>query len=114
MVKKTVYLTVAEGANDANNLTVSATISQVTGGVDVSAVKLIITTSDDGFAAIDSSTGPNVDIKGDNTALTDTTAVRVDIYLYYDGNDSNVYTNNRVNLKGASVSLAFHVDSINE
>ncbi len=111
VVKKTVYLTVAEGANAANNLAVAATFAQKGAGNDVGAARVLITTSDGGFAILSSAT-TTADIKGNNTALTDETVLTVNIYIYYDGNDTAVNTNNAEQLTGATVELAFNVNSV--
>lgn len=111
VITRTVYLTIADGANDANNLSVTATITQKTGGADVSAVKILVATDDGGFAVL-STTNTTADIKGSNTSITDTTVRTVYIYIYYDGDEAPVYTNNMINLKGADISLAFNVDPI--
>lgn len=112
VIKKTVYLTVARGANPANNLKVTATLTQKTGGSDITAAKIIVATSDGGFATLKNGAATNVDIAGSNTNLTDSTVLTVDIYIYYDGNESVVYTNNAANLKGVDISLAFDVDAV--
>ena len=41
--------------------------------------------------------------------LTDQAAIDVTVYVYYDGNDSSVYTNNIANLEGAVINLEFTV-----
>ena len=38
--------------------------------------------------------------------------VRVDVYVYIDGNDATVNTNNAVNLAMATISLLFSVDAV--
>lgn len=108
VITKTVYLTVAAGANGINNLTVTPTFTVKTGGADLTAAKVLITTSDGGFAVLSSANnGSAVDIKGTNTTLTDTTVRTINIYIYYDGNVDKVYTNNMANLKGVDISLSF-------
>ena len=111
VIKKTVYLTVSVGANPANNLKVTADIAQKDGGTDIAACKMVVTTDDSGFAFVNNSNKTNVDIKGTNTDITATTVRTVNIYIYYDGSESVVYTNNAVNLKGATIDLTFTVDS---
>jgi hypothetical protein len=112
VIEKTFYLTVADGSNPANNLTVTPTITQKTGGTDITAVKVLITTNDGGFYNL-SSTDNNtaIDISGTNTDITDTTVRIVKAYIYYDGDETPVYTNNMANLKGADISLQFDVES---
>ncbi len=110
VIKKTVSLTVAKGANAADALTVTPNFTKKVGGTDISAARVLVATSDDGFAILDSSdNGTKVDIKGSDTDLTDTTVLTIDIYIYYDGNDTNVYTENAANLADASFDLAFDV-----
>ena len=108
------YLTVAAGANKAHNLTVTSTIAQVTGGNDVAAVKFLIATDDGAFRAVTTANnGTPLDISGTNTDITDTSVRHVSVYVYYDGNESHVYTNNVVNMKGATINLAFNVEANN-
>lgn len=113
VIVKTVYLTVAAGANPANNLTVTPTFAQKGVGSDLSAAKVIVTTSDGGFAVLSNSdNGTPVDIKGSNTSLTSSTVLTVKIYIYYDGNNTNVFTNNAAELTGATIDLAFDVTAV--
>lgn len=113
VIQKTVYLTVAKGANAANNLKVTPTIAVKSGesGTLVDAARVLITTNDGGFAILDEDSG-EVDISGYNTSLTDSTVLTVNIYIYIDGNDSTVFTNNAVNLAMATISLLFSVDAV--
>lgn len=112
VIVKNFYLTLSTGSNKANNLTVTPTFAQKDSGTDLAACKAVITTSDGGFAILDNSkNGAAVDIKGSNTGLTDSTVVTVTAYIYVDGNDAQVYTNNMANLKGASIEFKFGVTS---
>lgn len=112
VIQKTVYLTVAKGANAANNLKVTPTIAKSgESGTSVDAARVLITTSNGGFAIL-SKDSVDVDIKGSNTNLTDSTVLTVSIYIYIDGNDGTVYTNNAVNLAMATISLLFSVDAV--
>lgn len=111
VIKKTVYLTVEDGSNAARDLSVTATLTQKTSGTDITAVKILVTTDDGGFATL-TSAAPTADIKGSNTVITNTTVRMVNIYIYYDGDEAPVYTNNAVNLKGADIELAFNVVAV--
>lgn len=113
VIQKTVYLTVAKGANAANNLKVTPTIELKSGNSEktVDAVRVLITTSDDGFKILKKASGA-VGIEGSNTDLTDSTVLTVKIYIYIDGNDSTVFTNNAVKLDMATISLLFSVDAV--
>ena len=161
VIKRTAYLTVADGADAANNLTVTTNIyskalgletatgtavasktyytysagvytkvdpatievgvTDVSGkfvkdtetgdsNIDLTAVKVLVATDDGGFAILSyANNGTPVDIKGSNTSLTDADVLTVDIYIYYDGEVSSVYTNNIENLSAAAIELAFNV-----
>ncbi|MCQ2413604.1 MAG: hypothetical protein MJ082_02250, partial [Clostridia bacterium] len=139
-----------KGANDADNLTVTPTITaykltadteldgdktyytksdagfNAVGSPDVanigtyyeqdqgtiSAVKVLVVTDDSAMVTLTSANnGNSVDIKGSNTAITDSTVRNVDVYIYYDGSDSSVNTNGIGNLGDATVELAFEVQA---
>ena len=120
VIHKTYYLTVAAGSNPANNLGVTATITQTGAGADAQAIKLLVTTDDGGFANLYTAGNDGTahaanltaDIKGTNTNITNSTVRQVDVYLYYDGDEAPVYTNNAANLTGADVDLTFNVDPV--
>lgn len=106
------YLTVAKGATAATNLSVTATFVAKETSKNIDALTAIVTTSDGGFATIDSAKrGTKTSIIGANTDITDNTVVVVTVYLFVDGTHSTVYTNNVSNLSGATVNFAFEVDS---
>ena len=109
VIKKTVYLTVANGMNSAENLKVSANIVAKDTGKAITGVKILVATDDGGFGILSTANSTNVDIKGNNTAISGTTVRIVDIYIYYDGNDTSVYTNGAANLSGATIELTFDV-----
>lgn len=118
VIHKTYYLTVAAGSNPANNLSVTADIDDT--NTDAQAVKLLVTTDDGGFANLylagndgtAHAANLTADIKGSNTNITNTTVRQVDVYLYYDGDEAPVYTNNAANLAGADVDLTFSVKPV--
>lgn len=110
VIHKTLYLTVAVGSDVATNLKVTPKFTQLGNGNDISAVKILLVT-DDGACVVLDKNSADVDISGNNTDLTQTTVRQVDLYLYVDGNDSNIYTNNAANLKGASCTLEFNVET---
>lgn len=112
VIKKTIYLTVAAGSQPAGNLKVTPTFATKTAGSEAyDPATVIVATSDGGFAKLTkTNNGTAVDIKGINTALTSATVLTIDIYIYYDGTHSSVYTNNAANLAGATISLAFNAE----
>ena len=110
VIIKTVWLTIADGANPAHNLTVTPTFTQIGAGDDITAVKMLVTTDDGGFAALSSANNNTaVNIKGSDHTLDNTHVREIKMYLYYDGNDSKVYTNHMASLTGAEVELSFGV-----
>lgn len=110
VIVKTLYLTVAAGSNDANNLSVTATIT-AQAAKNVDAVRVMVVTDDGGFAIL--KTGNlTANIKGTDTAITDTTVRTVTVYIYVDGEDGTVYTNNKANLDAATIGLTFDVDPV--
>jgi len=118
VIKKTVYLTVAKGANPAYRLTVSGTFTKVDANEeDLSACKVLIATKNKetghSVTAILSSENLNAHLYlADEDVITDATVVQVDMYIYYDGNDENVYTNNVAKLAGATFNLNFGVTAV--
>ncbi len=111
---KTVYLTVAKGANPAKALTATATFAQKGEGNDLSAARVLVTTDlgAGGMAVLSSTNASNVAIAPADAEITENTLVTVNLYIYVDGNDSKIFTNNTANLKGATISLAFNVSSV--
>ena len=85
-------------------------------GTNISAVKVLVVSDNNVVAILNSSSGKTNLYSGTTTQnldITDTSVHAVDIYIYYDGTESAVYTNNAANLGGATVDLAFSVD-VNE
>lgn len=112
VIQKKVYLTVAKGANAAKELTVTPTISQKASGSDISAARILITTSNGGFAILKNGDS-NINIHGSTSNnITDATVFTVNIYIYIDGNDSMIYTNNAASLTGVTIELAFGVKAV--
>lgn len=105
VLRKTVYITVAAGSNDASNLKVSATIT-ANGGTTLTPVTVLVTTA---TAVAELSTSA---LSSDTTlaaTITNANVIAVDIFIYYDGNNGEVYTNNIGNLSGATINLTFSV-----
>lgn len=114
VIKKTVYLTVADGANNATDLKIKPTFTaQSTGEHDTFAgVKVLVVTDDAVMTTLTSTqSGSAISIQGSN-AITSTGVRQVDLYIYYDGKDSTVKTSNFANLVGADVSFEFTVEPV--
>ena len=115
VIQRTVYLTVAQGANDANTLSVTPTITQKGEGNDISAVKVLVVTGSNYAIVSSANNGTQVSLHATNDqTITSSTVVTIDMYLFYDGADANVYTNNAASLTGAYVDLAFSVAAVTE
>ncbi len=98
----TLYFTVAAGANTATNLHVTA--CTITGDA---ALRCLVVGSKNSvqFSATDAD--------GDTTVLaetlTDKTVVSVTVYVYYDGNATSIFTNNKAQIAAGNIGLTFGV-----
>lgn len=109
VLKNQFSISVAVGSNGVSNLKVKeATIS--TSGDQ--AVKVLVTTGD----AFQEFSGTGDNTPADNTVLqasiTSSTVCLVNVYIYWDGNDSDVYTNGIADLLETSVVLSFTGDIV--
>ena len=113
VIKKTVYLTLADGSDNAHNLTVTPTIALKSGQgesvTDITAVRVLVATGDN-YAILNSTMTTAQSLHTADFTITDTGVVAVDIYIYYDGSVSAVNTNNSANLAAATINLAFNVE----
>lgn len=120
VIKKTVYLTVAKGANDAYHLTVTGTFESKDEGnaEDLGACKVLVVsknskvTTGGGFAVLSSDNTSAILYNGDTDVIDDETVITVDMYIFYDGNHEKVYTNNVAKLAGAEFGLSFGVTAV--
>ena len=117
VIKKTVYLTLAEGSNDAYHLTVTPTITlketdPAQTATDITAVRVLVAVGTQ--TATLSTTSGEQDLYTADTdnvlSATNGTVLTADIYIYYDGSQSVVTTNNSADLAAATISLAFNVE----
>ena len=119
VLAKTVYLTVAKDVNAANKLTVTPTFTALDGKI-ISGVKvLVVVTYED---AESNKTTKIVTIKNTDTAVNlydtedqhviDSKVVTVSMFLYYDGTDTTVFTNNAAKIGGAKVEFEFKVSTV--
>ncbi|HBR31143.1 MAG TPA: hypothetical protein DD733_03560 [Clostridiales bacterium] len=110
VIKKTIYVTLATGSNDATDLVISDaefTAVDGTGDTTITPVKVVVASST-AVVEVDSTTVfPSTDVLA--ATVTDAATVKLDIYVYYDGNDAAVYTNNVANLDGAGIVLTFSI-----
>ena len=119
VIKKTVYVTLAVGSNEAANLKVSNFgLTQRTdenlgeNALNSSAVKVLIASPSTVVELDSTTTSENIPSTVLAATVTDQALIALDIYIYYDGNNANVYTNNIANLAGATIALSFSVETV--
>lgn len=108
VIKKTMYLTLAKDSS-GTKLKVALNDMTATGAAtatDLSAIKVMIVCGDKKIElSNDAKTSTEV-----LATLSNTAAVEVDIYIYYDGNNENVTTDKFATLAGANIDLTFTVE----
>ena len=114
VIHKVCYITVTPGSNPAENLVVDGVTitsnSTATGAANATTIapaKIVIASST-AVVELDSVTTSSTTVLA--ATITDQTLVKIDVFLYYDGNNISVYTNNIANLDGAVVDISFAVD----
>ena len=117
VLHKTVYLALAAGSDPAKNLRVSAAIvsnntATGSGPKTIAPVKVVVgVVGETAIVELDSTNpSPNTVLKSSITK-DDAAPVQVEIYIYYNGKDAAVYTNNFANLDGATIDLTFTVEN---
>lgn len=107
VVKKTFYVTIQKGAAVAKNLKVKSVTFKDLANTGVACV--ITSASATGVinATSDINTVQTLVLANE---VTDATVVAVNVYLYINGEHTNIYTNNINNLKAGSVEIEFQVD----
>ena len=116
VIKKTVYVTLAKGSNQATNLKVNnfALTQRTDEGLNGtskthSPVKVVIATAENAIELDSTNTTSNEVLAA---TVTDQALIAIDIYIYYNGADAAVYTNNIANLAGATITLSFGVTTV--
>lgn len=116
VIKKTVYVTLAKGSNQATNLKVNnfaltqRTDENLSGTSKThSPVKVVIASSSKAIEFDSTNTTSNEVLAA---TVTDQALIALDIYIYYNGADTNVFTNNIANLAGATITLSFGVETV--
>lgn len=105
VLHKTVYIAVAAGSNTAEELKVSATITAAESGT-ITPIRVLVTTTTAVAELSSATTSSDVVLAA---TISNTDVIAVDIFIYYDGNNADVYTNNIANLDGATINLTFSV-----
>lgn len=107
VIHKQVWVTVAKNSTPVKDLSVSATIGSVATGT-ITQAKVLVASSDAAAELSSATTTSTTKLTGATTTITDSTVVALDIYIYIDGNDSAVFTNNFNSLDTATISLSFN------
>lgn len=107
VIHKQVWVTVAKNSTPVKDLSVSATIGSVATGT-ITQAKVLVASSDAAAELSSATTTSTTKLTGATTTITDGTVVALDIYIYIDGNDSAVFTNNFNSLDTATISLSFN------
>ena len=119
IIHTTLYVTMSTGSNDGANLKVkdiSFTMRNDTSGASetMNPVRALVTSASASVEFQARSGGPAVP---NDTVLAATVTsgalVPIDIFVYYDGNDADVFTNNVANLEGATINITFDVGRAN-
>ena len=115
VLHKTVYLALAAGSDPAKNLRVSAAIasnSTATGDDTTFApVKVVVGAVGGSMVELDSTNPSSETVLKASMTKDDATPVQVEIYIYYNGADPAVFTNNFAKLDGATIDLTFTVEN---
>ena len=103
----TYRLTLAKGSTATTNLKVGTCTFEAAGGKTIDAARVLVVCNDRTEEFKLGTTTGAVTL-ADN--ISDSTVVEVKVYVYIDGNDTTIYTNNVENLDQANITLTFVVD----
>ena len=96
-------LTLAAGSQQMNTLKVNAcTITPSNSGDQAVSVLVATATASEEFTGTGGSGSVTL-----QSSLTDQTIMQVKVYIYWDGNDTDVYTNGIADLKSTAVEVTF-------
>ena len=108
-------MTLVENSVDVNGLTATVEIKNNATGVITAAKVLLAVSTGTGSTATAVTNGAYkfgttdtdaVDLK--TGVISASTLVKVDVYIYLDGTDSSIYTNNMTKLDTAKITLTFN------
>ena len=112
VIHYTYYFTVADGSKTATNLrvssyTITANNTATGDNTTITPVKTVVTCGANYEEFSSTMTAGSVMLY--TSEITNETVVTIDVYIYYDGNNTNVFTNNIDNLDGATIAIEFSV-----
>ena len=108
VIKRTVYLTVAVGAVSSGDITVSLSLTEIAAAGaqhDYDPVSFVFASESTVLEFNEANNWTNAGVL--TTGVAANGVKTVDIYVYYDGNNADVNTNNFANLSGASAEITF-------
>lgn len=119
VIHKTVYVILAKGSTAATNLvcskvTVAAKNTATGNSLTIDPVAVLVTSSSAQNECFGAQAGTNA-LASNVLAATidDVTPIAIDIWIYYNGADADVFTNNIANLDAATINLEFSVTAAN-
>ena len=105
MLEKTVYLTLSDGSTASTALNVKFdTFTDNIGGSN--ATKIVVATENKALY-FDKTNATAAQELADAGTLTDTDVLTVKIFVYFDGENADVYTDNIQNLHSATAGINF-------
>ncbi len=117
VVKYTYYLTMQAGSPDGSKLRLqdavevaASTTNTKDGATDLTPVSVIIVCGDNLIELNEDNSWKETTATTLAETVTDDAATQVDVYVYYDGNNDAVYTNNFSSLANADISFNLVVD----
>ena len=112
VLEYTYTITLAKGSLEQGKLTATAKITKKNSETGpektIEPVKVLVTTTQKAAEFTTTNMTTAQDLYAGS--ITDTTAIVVKVYIYLDGTNEKVYTNNITNLDGAQIDLTFNVD----
>ena len=108
VIKRTVYLTVAVGAVNTGDIGVGLTLTEQNGGEGTTYDPVSVVFACDSTVIEFNEANNWTNAAAITTSVASNGVKTVDIYVYYDGNNADVTTNNYANLTGASIAIEFN------
>lgn len=103
----TYRLTLAKGSTATTNLKVGTCTFKAEGGKTIDAARVLVVCGENTEEFKPGTTAGTVTLAEN---ISDSTVVEVKVYVYIDGNDTSIFTNNVENLDQANITLTFVVD----
>lgn len=105
VLKKTVYLTLSDGSTASTALNVK--FDTFTDSIGAKNATKIVVATDKTALYFDAANAKTAQKLADAGTLTDTDVLTVKIFVYFDGENADVYTDNIANLQSATAGINF-------